>query len=60
MINRINANPPHNGAVTHHHDQSMYLVSLSVIKIKNIRPKNPIPPDDELLFAIFFKIIFCN
>jgi hypothetical protein len=60
MMNRMmSAKPPHKGAVTHHQDQSMKPVSLRVMKIKNISPKKPIPPDElELLFDIFFKIIF--
>ncbi len=43
------ANPPHNGAVTHHQDQSITLVNFKVMNIKNIKPKKPIPP--ELLFS---------
>lgn len=53
------ANPPHKGAVTHHQDQFIKPVSFNVMKIKNISPKNPTPPDElESLLAIFFKIIF--
>jgi len=54
------ANPPHNGAVTHHQDQLINPVNFKVIKIKNISPKNPIPPDelellsDMLLYVVFF------
>lgn len=57
---KIKANPPHKGAVTHHHDQFIKPVSFSVIKIKNIKPRGPTPLDElELLFFIF-KIIFCG
>ena len=54
IINNINTKPPHNGAVTHHQDQSIILVSFNVIKMRNMSPKNPIPPllEFELLFAI--------
>jgi hypothetical protein len=52
-----NANPPHNGAVTHHQDQLMNPVSFKVIKIKNIRPRIPIPPEElELLLDIVFLL----
>lgn len=52
----MRANPPHNGAVTHHQDQLIYPVSFSVMKIKNITPSKPIPPDEfELFFDILLK-----
>jgi hypothetical protein len=53
-ITPIRANPPHNGAVTHHQDQVMYPINLRVIKIRNIRLNNPIPFDE---FELFFDII---
>jgi len=53
------ANPPHNGDVTHHQDQLINPVNFKVIKIKNISPKNPIPPDDlELLSDILLYVVF--
>ena len=45
-----------NGAVTHHHDQSITLHSFNVMKISPSKPKIPIPPDAafELLEILFF------
>jgi hypothetical protein len=57
----IKKNPTHNGDVTHHQDQSITPINFKVIKIKNINPKNPTPPD-ELLFAmiILHIVIVCK
>lgn len=48
-------NPPHKGAVTHHQDQSITLVNLRVMNIKNIKPKKPTPP-----LEVFFSDIILN
>lgn len=43
----------HNGAVTHHHDQSMWSVNFNTKNIKNRIIPIPIPP----LFAELFSLI---
>jgi hypothetical protein len=48
-INKIastNPNPPQNGAVTHHHDQSITPHNFSVTKTTPSKPSTPIPPDE--------------
>jgi hypothetical protein len=48
-INNIasnNANPPQNGAVTHHHDQSITPHNFSVTKTTPSKSRIPIPPDE--------------
>lgn len=40
------------GAVTHHHDQSMYPVNFKTRNIINKAPKNPMPVEDDLFFLI--------
>ena len=43
------AKPPHNGAVTHHHDHAIYPVNFNVTNTIANKPKNPIPLElDEL------------
>jgi hypothetical protein len=49
------ANPPHNGAVTHHQDQVIRPVNLSTKKIRNRAPAKLIPPLFELEFDILFR-----
>lgn len=45
-------NPPHRGAVTHHHDQSITPVSFNTRNTRNNSPKKPIPPLLPESFAI--------
>jgi len=55
-INMAIAKPPQSGAVTHHQDQSIYPVNFRVMKIKNMNPKNPIPPEDlfsDILISVY-------
>ncbi len=50
--------PPHNGDVTHHHDHFATTPIPANLKIRNTRntnPSNPIPVEDDDLFAIFFN-----
>lgn len=54
MITSSKANPPHNGIVTHNHDQSMVPVSFRII---NIRANAPVKDIPTLLFDSF-DIIF--
>jgi len=49
----------HNGAVTHHHDQSITLVNFRVKNNRNSIVPNPIPPElDD--FAIIIYLNYCN
>ena len=54
-----NTNAPQKGAVTHHHDQSIYPINFNTTKATPKSPKIPTPPDlfDELLD---FLIVFSN
>lgn len=45
-IDTINKTLTHSGDKTHHHDQSMYLVNLRVIRTIVSNPQKPIPDDD--------------
>lgn len=49
------------GAVTHHHDQSIYPVNFNTTKATPKSPKTPTPPElfDELLdfLTVFFNFI---
>lgn len=56
MINTHTANEVQIGASTHHHDQSIKPVSLSVMKTMVRRPAKPIPPLDELLFDVLMLL----
>ena len=49
---KTNATGIQSGADTHHHDQSMLLVSLRTMKIRNRTIPKPIPPDEFESFAI--------
>lgn len=54
-----NANPPHRGAVTHHHDQSITSHNFSVINTMASNPKNEMPFPDffvSLLIILIIKI----
>ena len=54
------AKPPHNGAVTHHHDQVITLHNFNVINTIASNPKNEIPPPDVvflLLIIVIFKLL---
>ena len=58
MITNTMARPPHRGAVTHHHDQSMTLHNFSTMNAIPSSPKNPIPLlllllEDEFPMSIF-------
>ena len=60
VIAAQNANPPHNGAVTHHHDQVITLHNFNVINTIASNPKNEIPPPDVvflLLISVIFKLL---
>jgi hypothetical protein len=46
---KIKANGIHNGAVTHHHDQSIFLVSFNTRKTINKTVPNPRPFDVDSL-----------
>ena len=41
------------GANTHHHDQSILSISLSIMKTIVNTPKNPIPDDDDELAIVY-------
>lgn len=41
---RISAMPPHNGAVTHHHDQSITSVNFSTKNVIKRSPQKLTPP----------------
>ena len=60
IIKKISANPPHKGAVTHHHDQLIIPINFNVIKIKNIKPKKPTPLEDPESFFPMIKILYCK
>ena len=53
VIAAQNANPPHNGAVTHHHDQVITLHNFNVINTIASNPKNEMPPDFVDLLLIY-------
>ena len=48
LITKNRTIPIHMGPNTHHHDQLMTWVSLSVMNTMVRSPANPIPPDDDL------------
>lgn len=51
------ASPPHNGAVTHHHDQVMTLHNFNVMKTIASKPKKDMPvPDVVVLLLIIVSI----
>jgi len=47
MMIRTNKKLPQNGAVTHHHDQSITPVSFKPIKRTPSKLINPVPPEDD-------------
>lgn len=54
-------NPPQNGAVTHHHDQSITLHSFNTMNATPNNPRTPIPLDELLLlfsFLMLFMFLF--
>lgn len=54
------ASPPHNGAVTHHHDQVMTLHNFNVMKTIASKPKKDMPVPDVvvlLLIIVIFKLL---
>ncbi len=55
MTRSTNTKGPQKGAVTHHHDQLMYPVSLSATNKTPSIPNTPIP--DELLEVVLLTII---
>lgn len=60
VIAAQNANPPHNGAVTHHHDQVITLHNFNVINTIASNPMNEIPLLDVvflLLIIVIFKLL---
>jgi hypothetical protein len=48
----VKTNPPHNGAVTHHHDQSILFVNFNPKNNRKRSPKKPTPLELELFFDI--------
>lgn len=48
----------HKGLNTHHHDQSIYLVSFNPINNMVNKPKNPIPLFDEPVLLILIPPYF--
>jgi len=53
-----NAATPHNGAVTHHQDHEIKLVSFNTTNTMHNKPKKPMPPE-LLLFESLILLLPC-
>ena len=56
-ITTIKMHEIHNGAVTHHHDQSIVLVNFNIRKMRNKIVPNPSCAEDVSLFDIAFLLL---